>query len=159
VRLQNVREVKASKQDQLEPLIKGGDTAFSMNNFSLGISRSLKRRVMDAIATRVLKSMSDGNRKKLGFNLAIPSQVVAIGERWVSADSWNRFWESRRGDDVDSVLIQGCSVGDIATQKWLCKNVPWYSVSNCKTCRTFGKKRFPLLNRSMQRRLISDMLL
>jgi SAM-dependent methyltransferase len=144
MRLSEIVATKARIESLLEPLPKGANDAFSMQNFRLRSPSSIKRRLLDCAADSVLSWLTASNRKKLGFDLTIPHNQIAIGERWAVASSWNKLHQAKRGK-LQSVLVQGCHAGDGAVLKWLAKGLPNVSGIELEDLTTIWKTTVPAL--------------
>lgn len=152
MRLNEIIATKARIENLLEPLPKGANDAFSMQNFRVQRTSSLKRRVLDSVADGVLSCITNSNRRKLGFELTIPWNQIAIGERWVVASSWKKLHKAKRSS-LKSVLVQGCHAGDGAVLKWLGEGLPIVSGIELEDLSAIWKTTIPALEAAYQAKI------
>ncbi len=119
MRINDIKRIQEHYKSSLVVLPRKGVSAFTSENFRLESDTSLKRKVMNLIAPHVLKRRQRSVCRKVGVSLHTSIDTVVIGERWAIANAWTAFTALMPLNKINSVLVQGCSVGDASTQMWL----------------------------------------
>lgn len=92
-------------------------------NFVLEKKESLRRKLVLWGAPYALRFQQPAIQNKIGFNLSFPHDLLSIGERFCQAAALSVLLRKIRPDNVQRVLIPGCSLGKEDVQFWLRRGI------------------------------------
>lgn len=119
MRLETIKSKRETQKSNLEILPSTTTDVYTSEKFSLRRSTSLKRKLSDVVAPYFVRMNQASNLHKLGCELPDAIQSVVIGERFALGDAWQFLKQRIAPSKIDSVLVEGCGVGDELVQNWL----------------------------------------